>query len=217
MVALMVVATIIGFLLVDIIYRSVKRDSLQEAAQLAKTPLSLVPLTVESLDIPKGLFYHKGHTWIEILFSGKVRVGIDDFVQRVLGRIDKVELPKLGKEVKQGEKVISLIQNGKKLTLVSPVDGVVDGINDELLANLKDLKVDPYRMGWFFSVKPNNLYNNLMTLKIGEEASSWFETELEKLREFVMKQVPVYGTVEAGVKEDRVAFEGLTRLLAEVA
>lgn len=217
MVALMVVATIIGFVLVDIIYRSVKRGSLEEAAHLTKTPLPRVPLKMDSFHIPKGLFYHQGHTWAEILFSGKVRIGMDDFVQRVIGRIDKVELPKLGREVKQGEKVISLVQGGKRLTLVSPVDGVIDGINEELLANLADLKKDPYTTGWLFMVKPNNLYDNLMHLKIGEEAATWFQTELERLREFVMRRQSVYAMAEATEKGEKVAFEGLTELLAQVA
>jgi glycine cleavage system H lipoate-binding protein len=60
-------------------------------------------LDIKGFRIPQGYYLHSGHTWIKVEESSTVRVGIDEFAQRLLGPFDRIEAPLLGKEVKQGK------------------------------------------------------------------------------------------------------------------
>ncbi len=63
------------------------------------------------------LFLHRGHPWTNLLFSGQVKVGVDDFLQRLLGRIDGIALPPLGATVKEGEPFVTVRQGGRTASL----------------------------------------------------------------------------------------------------
>ena len=74
--------------------------------------------------IPKGLLYTKDHEWAKI--EGDIAiVGITDHAQNQLGELTFVELPDVGKEVKQkGE--LAVVESSKAASDVySPVTGKV--------------------------------------------------------------------------------------------
>jgi len=53
--------------------------------------------------IPGGVFIAPGHTWGTVDEDGEVRVGIDDFAKKLIGKVDEVMLPNLGMAVKRGQ------------------------------------------------------------------------------------------------------------------
>ena len=55
------------------------------------------------MSIPKDCRYTKDHEWAKPEGSGKYIVGITDYAQTELGDVVFVELPPVGKSVKQGE------------------------------------------------------------------------------------------------------------------
>ncbi|MBI4841546.1 MAG: glycine cleavage system protein H [candidate division NC10 bacterium] len=152
--------------------------------------------------LPGGLFFHRGHTWANLLFSGQVKVGADDFLQRLLGHVDAVTLPPLGAEVKQGQPLATIRQGGRTATLTAPVDGVVCAVNGELAKAPGLLKRDPYTRGWLVALQPTNLAANLPGLAVGESALVWLKAELARLQEFLhatqtLKQDALVGVTAA--------------------
>lgn len=138
--------------------------------------------------IPQGVFFHKGHTWANILVSGYVKVGIDDFAQRSIGAIDEVTLPPIGKEIRQGGKVCAIRQGKRKAVFQSPVGGVVCSVNDMLLEHPDSVKKDPYIYGWICAIKPGSLSEDIKTLKIAKEAALWLKDEVRRFKEMLMNR-----------------------------
>ncbi len=75
---------------------------------------------------PTDLKYTKDHEWVRVS-GGEAAVGITDFAQRQLGDVVFVELPEVGRKLKQGE-VFGTIESVKAVSeLFSPVSGEVVG------------------------------------------------------------------------------------------
>ncbi len=47
---------------------------------------------------PEGYYYHRGHSWAVTEFGGRVRVGLDDFAQRVVGELRESTFPRSGRK-----------------------------------------------------------------------------------------------------------------------
>jgi glycine cleavage system H lipoate-binding protein len=131
--------------------------------------------------LAEGCYYHEGHTWARPEYGGRVRVGLDDFAQKLLGRLAGIELPEIGHEVKQGKEGFAVRRNGETVQILSPIDGIVSRINDRLLDHPELLNSSPYEDGWFLIVEPTKLRKNLKGLYYGEEAVTYTSEEKEKL------------------------------------
>lgn len=166
MVFLLVIITIALFLIAEIIMRSRSRV----------VPLSSISLDVAP-DIPQILerYYHPGHSWALVEGKPTVTVGIDDFAQRFVGHLDGVNLPALGAMIRQGDPLISIHHGDKELTLVAPVSGVVEGINESLDRNPGLINSAPLDKGWIARVRPLNLSLDLRNLLRGAVADRWRE------------------------------------------
>ena len=80
---------------------------------------------------PTELKYTKDHEWVR-MEDGHAVVGITDFAQKQLGDVVFVELPDVGRQVKQGD-VFGTIESVKAVSeLFSPVSGEVVATNDAL-------------------------------------------------------------------------------------
>jgi len=190
MVAILVVATIALFIGADLVaqWLRTRRAKAAPAAQPSGPMVMdlLVPnLQPERFILPGGVFFHRGHTWVNLLFSGQVKVGVDDFLQRLIGRVDAITLPPVGVEVKQGQPLAAIRQGARTAMLASPVDGVVCAVNNELTKMPGLLRRDPYTRGWLVALRPTNLTANLQQMTVGEGALSWLKAELARLQEFL--------------------------------
>jgi CheY-like chemotaxis protein len=134
-------------------------------------------------NIPAGVFISQGHTWVSIETNGLARVGIDDFINKIIGPIDGIELPKIGQKVLSGNPLISLVQKPNVLSVLSPVSGTVRRVNTNILERIELLKMKPYELGWMCCIEPTNLSEDLRSLRIGADAMSWYEGELRQFRE----------------------------------
>jgi glycine cleavage system H lipoate-binding protein len=122
-----------------------------------------------------NFFYHQGHSWAVPESSEIVRVGIDDFAQKLLGRPGKIELPKLGENVRQGERGWRFKYNGKSINVLSPVNGKVVAVNQDILKNPALLNENPYTKGWLLKVKPTKFKTDQKNLLSGVLAHAWME------------------------------------------
>lgn len=188
MAALFIVFLLVAFLVTDIIYRRVQAKRATVVARSASRVPIPFDLPLEKLALPGGLFFYQGHTWAKLDPSGQVKVGVDDFVQKIIGRIDGIKPRKVGDTILQGEKLVTIQQGKRKAEFNSPVDGVIDSINEALVKNPQIIKENPYENGWIYSIKPTNLPTNIKSLSVAEDALAWLKMEVQKFREFIAEQ-----------------------------
>ena len=100
-------------------------------------------------------------------------MGIDDFGARLAGKIDGIILPKRGQWIRQGQKFATLLRDGQKAELVSPVEGEVTSVNDALLNDAALMNSDPYGAGWLVSVISPDMAINFRNLLNGTLARKW--------------------------------------------
>lgn len=182
MVALFVVLTILVCLAADGIVQWRKARLEKESRQLAD---EIAPAyAFENLQTPADVFLDDGHTWSQVAASGQVDVGVDGFAQKLIGRVDAVDLPEVGKKVRRGDVLFAVRQNNRRAPFASPVDGVVTAVDTDLAWHPELIQSDPYKDGWVCSVEPQNLAQNLKQLRIAEEARDWLKTEVKRFQDF---------------------------------
>ncbi len=94
-------------------------------------------------EVPDGLHYTKDHEWAKV-DGNRARVGITDHAQDQLTDVVYVELPAIGKVVKQGEQ-IGVVESVKAASeIYAPVSGKVVEVN-------KTLEDKPVTDGWRYS------------------------------------------------------------------
>ena len=99
--------------------------------------------------------YTKEHEWVRV-DGGVAVIGITDYAQKQLGDIVYVELPAVGKQVKQGAEA-AVVESVKAASEVyAPVSGEVVAVNDALAANPALVNSSPSGDGWFLKVKLAN-------------------------------------------------------------
>ena len=103
---------------------------------------------------PSDLKYTKDHEWVR-LDGGEASVGITDFAQRQLGDVVFVELPLVGRTLKQGE-VFGTIESVKAVSeLFAPVSGEVTAVNADLGTHPEAVNSKPHET-WMIRVRPSD-------------------------------------------------------------
>lgn len=115
-------------------------------------------------NFPKELKYTKEHEWVK-LENGVAIVGITEHAQSELGDIVFVEMPELGRQIKQHDD-FGVVESVKTVSnLYSPVSGTVVAVNEVLADAPETINKDAYNAGWIIKlegVDPKEL-DNLMT------------------------------------------------------
>ena len=161
---------------------------------------SAIDQLVDWFLVPDDILFHQGHAWVHIQESepGIVKVGMDDFAQKMAGPMGIRNSPTVGSVIRQGDKGWSLQDGEKSVDMLSPVSGEVTEVNTALLAELEkdspaiDMGNDPYGNGWILKVKPENFERESKGLLSGTLARKWMEEEVEHLRS---KMSPELGAV----------------------
>ncbi len=136
---------------------------------------------VDWFHLANGFFYHQGHSWAKVDSPNLVRVGIDDFAQKLLGEPSGIHLPKIGSQIEQGNKGMSLQFDSAIIDVLSPVSGEVVEINKNVLDSTSLINNSPYENGWLFKVKSNKIKTNLKNLLSGNLAKSWMEDTVNRI------------------------------------
>ena len=137
--------------------------------------------------IPGGLFISEGHCWVRMEEDGTVKVGIDDFARKLLGKIDSVELPNLGMAIGRGQPLFSVKQGYRSVPFRAPVSGRIAKINTRMKQHAEALEVTPYEENWICIIDAENLDTELQHLKIGKAAVSFYQDELEHAQAHLAK------------------------------
>jgi len=182
MTVMLVILTFAVFLLIDY-FRTAKQPAVElSRAIAAQEKPRLVPPVVSGFEVPENLRYHPGHTWALSESPALVRVGMDDFASKLVGKIERIALPQRGQWLRQGQKIWTLFRDGKSVDMLSPIEGEVSDINEAALAEPDKARKDPYAEGWLVTVNSPDAKTNFRNLLSGTLARLWIEQSATRLR-----------------------------------
>jgi glycine cleavage system H protein len=180
MAVLLVLVTFLVFIALDYVLN--RHKAIHTVGEVEKTPpVHLGANYVEGFLVPENVSYHPGHSWLVRERQNLVRAGVDEFAAALLGKVEKIELPRPGQWIRQGQKAIAFYHDGEKTEMVSPTEGEVMEINAEVVENPALLRQDPYGNGWLMSVHVPDMENTGRNLVPAGLVRGWMRDAIERL------------------------------------
>ena len=105
---------------------------------------------------PPELRYSEEHEWVKTESDTVVTVGITHFAQDSLGDVVFVELPDVGSDVIQFEKMGEIESVKAVSDLFCPVSGKVVERNESLTDHPELVNDSPYDKGWMLKIELSN-------------------------------------------------------------
>ncbi len=149
----------------------------------AYNPVDL--LEIEGFTIPQGFYFHPAHTWVRIEEGGSVRIGIDDFALRLLGPLDTITAPLMGKTIERNRGDIKVTRGEHSAVFLSPITGVVTDVNQELRKKTGLANNSPYSKGWVMRVHSKSLRKDIKKLTISGETKEALGRNVERLYDVI--------------------------------
>lgn len=104
--------------------------------------------------------FSKEHIWLEDV-GDNIKLGISNYAQNKLGSIMFLNLPDIGEQLIAGEKFGDIESLKTVSELISPLNGSVIAVNDQLMDDPTYINSAPYD-SWFIEVKLDSYSDNLM-------------------------------------------------------
>jgi glycine cleavage system H lipoate-binding protein len=167
--------------------------------------------TVGSLTftLREGRYFHQGHTWAADEEDGLMRVGLDDFAQKLVGPVNGLILPKIGAQLGQGEPGWEARVERRSIPILSPVEGEVVAWNEEVLRSPGLVNSEPYDRGWILLVRVHNPAAARRNLLSGRFAQCWMEEVTSALEEHIEEETSVGAGLSRTMSSD--AWDRLAR------
>jgi glycine cleavage system H lipoate-binding protein len=138
---------------------------------------------VDGTPLPGWLKYSANHMWLDVTDDGVCHAGIDAFLSRALGKIDRISYVWL-KGHHRPTAVLTV--EGLNLEVVFPNPFLLTNCNLYLRADPSPLTSQPYTGGWLFEGVPEpGALDNLLE---GAGARTWMEREQRRINEFLQQQ-----------------------------
>ena len=139
-------------------------------------------MTVSEYEVRDGIYYTREHDWIKVE-DELARVGITDYAQNKLGDVVYIELPAVGKNIKQVQEPkgrdmdIGAVESVKAVsTIYSPVSGAIKELNTIFQERPEIINSSPYDEGWICIITPANLKEELKNLMDSGAYSEYLKT-----------------------------------------
>jgi glycine cleavage system H lipoate-binding protein len=172
MVYIFVILTLIIAVLIEHI--TAKQRKTADAITAAALPI----FNKSSIYAPSGYSLSKYHTWV-LPDENAVKVGIDNFAVKALGKIFVRNIVNPGKAVKKGDTIIEGEVHGKQINFKSPVSGTIKAVNKLLFGNAVK---DAYGKDWGLVIEKTGNGESLLS---GSLAHHWIKKEMRKLKDFL--------------------------------
>jgi glycine cleavage system H lipoate-binding protein len=180
MVVILVLGTFAIFIAIDVIL-SRRKVALPAAVRAAEPKAEATGAMVEGFLVPKQLRYHPGHSWLLRERKNVVRVGVDEFAAALLGPVEKLELPKPGHWIRQGQRALGFLRGDQKAEMVSPIEGEVVEVNADVVKDPGLVRTDPYGKGWLMTVFVPDEENTSRNLLPTNLVQGWMREAVERL------------------------------------
>jgi glycine cleavage system H protein len=180
MTVILVLGTFVLFIALDYVLnrkKAVHTFPVETAATAAESAGDFVT----GFRTPENVVYHPGHSWLMQERKNVVRMGADEFAAALAGKLEKIELPKPGQWIRQGQKVLAFYRNGERTEMVSPTEGEVMAVNENVVQNPALLRQDPYGKGWLLAVHVPDEESTSRNLIPRNLVREWMRESVERL------------------------------------
>jgi glycine cleavage system H protein len=181
MTVLLVLAFFLGFIVLDYFLNRHKVMATVPAQAHNAVAALIGGDYVDGFLTPERVSYHPGHSWLMRERKNVVRVGADEFAAALVGKIERIELPKPGQWIRQGQKVLTFYRDGQRTDMVSPTEGEVLEVNPEVVNDPCILRHDPYGKGWLMSLHVPDEENTGRNLVPKGLVREWMRDAVERL------------------------------------
>jgi len=142
-------------------------------------------VTVRGFLLDDTVYYHRGHLWLQRI-NGRVRVGLDDFGQWLLGDIENITFPPHKERVERNQPLLRLSCSHGTAEIASPLAGTVMDANEGVHRDTSLINSDPYGEGWLVELRLAK--GELARLEqrgkgfiFAPDARKWLENEVDRL------------------------------------
>ena len=120
-------------------------------------PAEYLETTVDKFTfrVPTDRRYSAEGVWVQDLGSGRIRVGVTDFVQQHSGDVAFATVRDTGTTLAAGEDFADLETVKVNVALTLPVAGTVVEANPALQSTPEVVNTSPYDEGWLAVVRPS--------------------------------------------------------------
>jgi glycine cleavage system H protein len=105
---------------------------------------------------PEELLYSREHIWVRVE-GDMATLGITDYAQENLGEILSVEFPEIDTYIERDETFGSVESTKTVVDLISPVNGTVVSINEDITDDIGIINSDPHDTGWLVVIEMDDL------------------------------------------------------------
>ena len=140
----------------------------------------------DGIPVPTWLWFAPSHTWLAVASDGVCHIGVDAFLARTLGGIDRVQFVTT-KGFERPAAVLTVRDVDLTVSFPNPV--FITGVNGALRADPARLARDPYGLGWLFegivrdrASLPSGHTKLTDGLLRGDAATAWMRREGLRLR-----------------------------------
>ncbi len=166
--------------------RQAPRVSAQERGDAEESLVGLPPWMETIFAVPPRVrgdrCYHTSHVWGREIAPGRVRLGLDDIGNRLLGEDLSWRLPLPGTSLSQGDPIARVRSDDAALSIPSPLPGRVTARNDALLDYPALAQWSPYDSGWLVELNTEaSMSSATGFLGDPEVVRGWFESTVGQL------------------------------------
>ena len=129
------------------------------------------------LRVHKGYYYTRDDLWASVE-TGKVRVGVSDYLQKTSGDVAFIEVAKPDSTIQLGKELGTIESAKTTVPLTSPLSGKIIEVNDKLVEKPELVNMEPYGEGWLIIIAPSDLDE----LRLLLSADDYYKLMLEKLQ-----------------------------------
>ena len=154
---------------------------------------------IDNCFFPDDLLYDmENFVWVDISNKNSIKLGITPIMSSISGRVFSVKLKEKNIIIAKGKSVGS-IESLKYFGIVrSPISGKIETGNNRIIEKPKLVNDSPYEQGWFVTIYPTNLENELKYLKNSNDCREEFKIIIKDLNVRCFKYFPDYELYEIG-------------------
>jgi glycine cleavage system H protein len=123
-------------------------------------------------------YYTPNHFWLKIE-GDMVKVGVDDFAVKLIGKIDTLKIL-VDKFFEKNQECLELGSKNRMARMKLPLSVALIEINEIVKSQPSLITKDPYNLGWLFKIKQPQ---EIGEFNKGENVRVWLEKEFDRLHQ----------------------------------
>ncbi|MFC1587155.1 glycine cleavage system protein GcvH [Planctomycetota bacterium] len=119
------------------------------------------------MERPTDIRYTTTHEWVKIKNGNTAFIGITDYPLKKVKDVVMIEFPEIEENLHKDESCCEIEYVTGVFDMLSPINGEVIDINEELESNFDILKKDPFGRGWILKLRVEDpgQVDDLLSLK----------------------------------------------------